>query len=133
MAVLSRAIMGLPIGVLHSSSPRTVMEEVLHIMQAAYGFSMHNEACRRRTNNKACALSSDISGNDACSALLLLLLLFLLPVWASYREEARIRKRALQLYNYTRAIRRNSKSSINKSPPLRKSLSSETFRYTYMR
>lgn len=29
------------------------MEEVLHIMQAAYGFSMHNEACRRWTKNKA--------------------------------------------------------------------------------
>lgn len=25
-------------------------------MQAAYGFSMHNEACRRRTNNKARAV-----------------------------------------------------------------------------
>lgn len=33
------------------------MEGVLHIMQAAYGFSMHNEACRRRTNNKARAVT----------------------------------------------------------------------------
>ena len=31
----------------------TIMEEVLHIMQAACGFSMHNEACRRWTKNKA--------------------------------------------------------------------------------
>jgi len=45
---------GPPIAVLRSS--RTVMEGVLHIMQAAYRFSMHNEACRRRTNNKARAV-----------------------------------------------------------------------------
>jgi len=32
------------------------MEEVLHIMQAAYGFSVHNEACRRRTDDKAYAV-----------------------------------------------------------------------------
>lgn len=40
-----------PRGVLRC--PWTVMEEVLHIMQAACGFSMHNEACRRWTKNKA--------------------------------------------------------------------------------
>jgi hypothetical protein len=43
-----------PAGVLRPS--RTVMEELLHIMQAAYGFSMHNEAARRRTDNKAYAV-----------------------------------------------------------------------------
>jgi len=47
---------------------RTVIEGVLHIMQAAYGFSMHNEACRRRTNNKARAVIRYIwrAGPSSC-------------------------------------------------------------------
>lgn len=73
------------------------MEEVLHIMQAAYGFSMHNEACRRRTNNKARAVIRYI-WRDACAALL---------PGVSYREGVRIRKCVGDLANDL-AIRRES-------------------------